>query len=41
LEDQELVGLAIGKEGFPLAHEVFEGNLQDRETLDARLQKNG
>jgi transposase len=36
---QVLVGLAIGKEGFPLAHEVFEGNLQDRETLDAMLQK--
>lgn len=36
---QVLVGLAIGKEGFPLAHEVFEGNLQDRETLDDMLQK--
>ena len=35
---QVLVGLAIGKEGFPLAHEVFEGNLQDRETLDDMLQ---
>jgi len=27
---QALVGLAIGREGFPLAHEVIEGNLQDR-----------
>jgi transposase len=35
---QVLVGLAIGKEGFPLAHEVMEGNLQDRETLDGMLQ---
>lgn len=36
---QVLMGLALGKEGFPLAHEVFEGNLQDRETLDDMLQK--
>ncbi len=35
---QVLVGLAIGKEGFPLAHEVFEGNMQDRQTLDEMLQ---
>jgi transposase len=35
---QVLVGLAIGKEGFPLAHEVFKGNLQDRQTLDNMLQ---
>jgi hypothetical protein len=35
---QVLVGLAIGREGFPLAHEVMEGNLQDRETLDGMLQ---
>lgn len=34
---QVLVGLAIGKEGFPLAHEVMEGNLQDRQTLDTML----
>lgn len=34
---QVLVGLAIGKEGFPLAHEVMEGNLQDRQTLDKML----
>lgn len=35
---QVLVGLAIGQEGFPLAHEVMEGNLQDRETLAGMLQ---
>ncbi|MBI4688045.1 MAG: IS1634 family transposase [Nitrospirae bacterium] len=35
---QVLVGLAIGREGFPLAHEVMEGNLQDRQTLDHMLQ---
>ncbi|MBI4688873.1 MAG: IS1634 family transposase, partial [Nitrospirae bacterium] len=34
---QVLVGLAIGREGFPLAHEVMEGNLQDRQTLDKML----
>lgn len=35
---QVLVGLSIGREGFPMAHEVFEGNLQDRQTLDTMLQ---
>jgi len=35
---QVLVGLAIGREGFPLAHEVMEGNLQDRKTLDTMLE---
>jgi hypothetical protein len=30
---QVLVGLVIGREGFPRAHEIFEGNLQDRKTL--------
>lgn len=35
---QVLVGLAIGQEGFPLAHEVMEGNLQDRKTLEGMLQ---
>src|SRR3989304_8007234 len=35
---QVLVGLAIGQEGFPLAHEVMEGNLQDRETLDGMVE---
>ena len=30
---QVVVGLVIGREGFPIAHEVFEGNMQDRKTL--------
>jgi len=35
---QVLIGLAIGQEGFPLAHEAMAGNLQDSETLDRMLQ---
>lgn len=34
---QVLVGLVIDTEGFPKAHEVFEGNLQDRCTLEKML----
>jgi transposase len=30
---QVVVGLVIGREGFPLAHEIFAGNTQDRTTL--------
>ena len=30
---QVVVGLVIGREGFPIAHEVFEGDMQDRKTL--------
>lgn len=30
---QVVVGLVIGGEGFPMAHEIFAGNVQDRETL--------
>ena len=30
---QVVVGLVIGREGFPIAHEIFEGNTQDRNTL--------
>jgi transposase len=30
---QVVVGLVIGREGFPIAHEVFDGNTQDRKTL--------
>jgi transposase len=30
---QVVVGLVIGREGFPIAHEIFEGNTQDRKTL--------
>ena len=34
---QVVVGLAIGREGFPIAHEVFAGNVQDRQTLGPML----
>ena len=34
---QVVVGLVIGREGFPIAHEVFEGNTQDRKTLGRML----
>jgi Transposase DDE domain len=30
---QVVVGLVIGREGFPLAHEIFAGDTQDRKTL--------
>jgi transposase len=34
---QLVVGLVIGREGFPRAHEIFEGNTQDRATLASML----
>jgi transposase len=34
---QVVVGLVISREGFPIAHEVFEGNVQDRQTLGRML----
>ena len=34
---QLVVGLVIGREGFPRAHEIFEGNTQDRKTLTTML----
>ncbi len=34
---QVVVGLVIGREGFPLAHEIFAGNTQDRTTLGRML----
>jgi Transposase DDE domain len=34
---QLVVGLVIGREGFPRAHEIFEGNTQDRQTLSTML----
>lgn len=40
---QVLIGLALGREGFPLGHEIFAGNRQDRSTLGEildRLQAN-
>jgi len=34
---QVLVGLVLDRDGFPKAHEVFDGNLQDRNSLDTML----
>jgi transposase len=34
---QVVIGLVIGREGFPLAHEIFAGNTQDRKTLGSML----
>ena len=35
---QVVVGLVLDREGFPKAHEIFDGNRQDRTTLDEMLQ---
>ena len=35
---QVLVGLVLDRDGFPKAHEIFEGNRQDRTTVDEMLQ---
>ena len=34
---QVVVGLVVDREGFPKAHEVFDGNLQDRRSVDQML----
>ena len=34
---QVVVGLVLDREGFPKAHEVFDGNTQDRESVDHML----
>jgi transposase len=34
---QVVVGLVVGREGFPIAHEIFAGNTQDRTTLARML----
>ncbi len=34
---QVVVGLVLDREGFPKAHEVFDGDTQDRESLDTML----
>jgi transposase len=36
---QVVVGLVIGSEGFPWAHEIFAGNVQDRQTLGTMLDR--
>jgi hypothetical protein len=33
-----VIGLVLDREGFPKAHEVFDGNRQDRATVDAMLE---
>jgi transposase len=35
---QVLVGLVLDRDGFPKAHEIFEGNRQDRGTVDEMLR---
>ncbi len=34
---QVVVGLVLDRDGFPKAHEVFDGNVQDRSTVDEML----
>ena len=34
---QVVVGLVLGRDGFPKAHEVFDGNIQDRSSVKAML----
>ena len=36
---QVVVGLVVSREGFPITHEVFGGNTQDRKTLAAMLDR--
>lgn len=36
---QVVVGLVVSREGFPIAHELFAGNTQDRTTLAAMLDR--
>ena len=35
---QVLVGLVLDRDGFPKAHEIFEGNRQDRSTVEEMLE---
>jgi transposase len=35
---QVLIGLAVNRDGFPLAHEVYAGNRHDSTTLDSMLK---
>lgn len=36
---QVVVGLVVNRDGFPIAHEIFAGNTQDRATLPAMLNR--
>jgi len=31
-------GLVLDRDGFPKAHEVFDGNIQDRSSVEAMLE---
>jgi transposase len=35
--DQVVVGLVVNRDGFPLGHEVFEGNIRDHKTVATML----
>jgi transposase len=35
---QVLVGLVLDRDGFPKAHEIFEGNRQDRSTVEEMIE---
>ena len=35
---QVVVGLVLDRKGFPKAHEIFDGNVQDRSTVDQMLE---
>jgi transposase len=35
---QVVVGLVLDRDGFPKAHEVFDGNMQDRRSVDTMLE---
>jgi transposase len=36
---QVVVGLVVNRDGFPITHEIFEGNTQDRTTLATMLDR--
>jgi len=36
---QVVIGLVVNRDGFPIAHEVLDGNVQDRATLDDMLER--
>ncbi len=36
---QVVVGLVVNRDGFPITHEIFAGNTQDRSTLPAMLNR--
>jgi hypothetical protein len=36
-----VVGLVVNRDGFPITHEIFAGNVQDRATLSTMLDRLG